>query len=70
MIGRAAGIPPSGIRVTYVALLALVLAGMSSVYTSLVCLRELSSFDRQVMRINSLIGFLEERAHNLNRGAQ
>jgi hypothetical protein len=48
----------------YVALLAVVLAGLSSMYTSLVCLRELSSFDRQVMRIDSLIGRLEERAQN------
>lgn len=54
----------------YVALGAITLAGISSMYTTLVCLRELSSFDRQVMRIDKLIARLEDHLQNPDRGGQ
>jgi hypothetical protein len=46
---------------------ALVLAGLSSVWTSVVCRRELSS-ERQLMRIDNLLGLLKSRAQALERG--
>lgn len=52
---------------TYIALGALVLAGISSMLITLTCLRELSSFDRHVIRMEKLIDLLEE---NLDRGTQ
>lgn len=55
---------------TYFALLSLIVAGMTSVLTSLKCIRELSSFDLQVTRIESLVRRLNDRLQRMEGGGQ
>lgn len=54
----------------YLALLSLTVAGISSMFTTLVLLRELSSLDRQVIRMDKLIGALEFRFNQPERAGQ